>query len=118
MDPIRTASPAVAADAQRTPPLTSVPNTMSGPPDGHPGLPTAAEVIESADRTEQDTARRVARAIAAPQRRRVEVEWHAASLGYVHRILDPSSGRQLQQFPAAQVLDMVDDLMRQIQEEQ
>lgn len=56
--------------------------------------------------------------LSPPARMRVAVEWHAASLSYVHRILDPRTGRQIQQLPAAQVLDLVDDLMRQIEKGQ
>lgn len=52
--------------------------------------------------------------VSAPERLRIAVEWHAASLSYVHRILDPHTGQQIQQLPAAQVLDLVDDLMQQI----
>jgi uncharacterized FlaG/YvyC family protein len=53
--------------------------------------------------------------VATPEERhRVEVEWHSASRSYVHRILEAHSGRVLTQLPAAQVLEVVADLMAQI----
>lgn len=99
------------------PPMTdrdnsSMESRMGTAPDPRKVAQAQAQVAAEDD---QRRAQALASVMQPVQRRRVAVEWHAASLSYVHRILDPSTGEQIQQFPAAQVLDMVDDLMRQIQ---
>ena len=43
----------------------------------------------------------------APRQLSVVVAWHAASLGYVTRVVDQLSGRWSCQSPPEQVLDMV-----------
>ncbi len=45
---------------------------------------------------------------------RVEVGWHAPSNSTVHRFIDVHTQQPVRQFPAAQVLEVVADLMRRI----
>ncbi|WP_370327628.1 hypothetical protein [Euzebya sp.] len=51
---------------------------------------------------------------ARERQRQVQVDWHAASRSYVHRVIDVHTGEQVLQMPAAQVLDMVADVMREL----
>jgi len=44
----------------------------------------------------------------------VEVEYDSASLTYVHKFVDAVSGLVLRQVPAAQVLDVVADVIQQM----
>ena len=44
----------------------------------------------------------------------VEVGWHAPSSSIVHRFIDVHTRQPVRQFPAAQVLEVVADLMRRI----
>lgn len=48
-------------------------------------------------------------------RTRVVVAWHAASLGYVTRVVDQHSGAVVMQTPPEEVLDMVQRVIERLQ---
>lgn len=52
----------------------------------------------------------------AADRTRVTVEWHAASVGYVTRVVDQHTGSVVHQSPPEQVLNMVQRIIARLKE--
>ena len=89
----------VAATASELPHAT--PAKAQGP------APAADKPVTSADK-------KAAEVVKAPATD-VVVAWHAASLGYVTRVVDSTSGTVFMQTPPEQVLHMVERVLKRIE---
>jgi len=79
---------------------------VTGPRETTPVVPPAAQVAPAP--AEQQTTER---SPVSPSALQVIVSWHAASVGYVTKVVDEHSGSVVYQSPPEQILDMVEKLM-------
>lgn len=89
----------------------------------NPVATTASELPRAASKA-QGPASAADKSVQATESKAVEVKapatdvvvaWHAASLGYVTRVVDSSSGTVFMQTPPEQVLHMVERVLKRIE---
>lgn len=91
----------------------STPSALNAYAAADPARRSPAPARTPRDRVDTDPLRGV-QTVGVAKRRQVAVEWHHASLHMVHKLIDPATNRTILQLPAAQVLNVLADLMGDI----